>query len=81
MSFIEPGCEKKLGMFIDHSLEQEELLPQTLKTALKGRSAAKSCWQRCFPWGPDADMGNRHSEGAAYEGGKEGARKIMGKTL
>lgn len=60
MSFIEPGCEKKLGVFIDHSLEQEELLPQTVKTAFKGGSADKSCWQRCFPWHPDADVGNRH---------------------
>lgn len=60
LSLAEPGCEKKLDVLMDPSLEQEELLPLMLKAASKGVSAAGLCWQRGFPWGPDADVGNRH---------------------
>lgn len=58
---------------MDPSLEQEELLPLMLKAASKGVSAAGLCWQRGFPWGPDADVGNRHRvrELCMKEGKKE----------
>lgn len=40
-------CGKQLGL-----LMEQELLPQTLKTAFKGGEAAKWCRQRWFPWVP-----------------------------
>lgn len=55
-----------------------------LKAVSKGAPAAGLCWQRGSPWGPDADEGKGEqtlSDGAVYEGGKEGAQNIMEENL
>lgn len=48
LSFIWFGCEKELGVFMDRSLEEEELLPQPSRLRWRGRQQPRRAGRDVF---------------------------------